>query len=363
MKTLACLALALFGVLGDPTVVGQLPVWKKEFTLDEFHQMNTIYVFREWSRFFDRQYSAIDEETRRYKIWYENLGRIASSNSKNLPYKLRLNQFADLTDDEFRLKVHGNSGSCYRSDLAKKNIPKISTRLREKKSSQPKVDAPTSVDWVTQGVVTPVKNQGDCGSCWAFSTTGSIECEFAIQTGQLNSLSEQQLVDCSDSYGNEGCDGGLMDWAFEYVINEGGLCTEAAYPYTGVDGTCQATTCGTLYNPINAYTDVTSDVEADLVTASVLGCVSVAIEADQYAFQYYSSGILTGLCGTSLDHGVLVVGYGIDTTQNLDYWLVKNSWGTTWGEAGYIQICRSCDKNGVEGECGINIEPSYPTAA
>jgi len=225
------------------------------------------------------------------------------------------------------------------------------------------VDAPTSVDWVTQGVVTPVKNQGDCGSCWAFSTTGSIECEFAIQTGQLNSLSEQQLVDCSDSYGNEGCDGGLMDWAFEYVINEGGLCTEAAYPYTGVDGTCQAATCGTLYNPINAYTDVTSDVEADLVTASVLGCVSVAIEADQYAFQYYSSGILTGLCGTSLDHGVLVVGYGIDTTQNLDYWLVKNSWGTTWGEAGYIQICISCDKNGVEGECGINIEPSYPTAA
>jgi len=133
MKTLACLALALFGVLGDPTVVGQLPVWKKEFTLDEFHQMNTIYVFREWSRFFDRQYSAIDEETRRYKIWYENLGRIASSNSKNLPYKLRLNQFADLTDDEFRLKVHGNSGSCYRSDLAKKKHSKNIYQIKRKK--------------------------------------------------------------------------------------------------------------------------------------------------------------------------------------------------------------------------------------
>jgi len=135
MKTLACLALALFGVLGNSAVVGQQqPVWKKEFTLDEFHQMNTIYVFREWSQFFTRHYSTIDEETRRYKIWYENLGRIASTNSKNLPYKLRLNQFADLTDDEFRLKVHGNAGACYRSDLAKKRIPKISSKLREKKN-------------------------------------------------------------------------------------------------------------------------------------------------------------------------------------------------------------------------------------
>jgi len=222
------------------------------------------------------------------------------------------------------------------------------------------VDAPTSVDWVTQGVVTPVKNQGDCGSCWAFSTTGSIECEYAIKTGQLNSLSEQQLVDCSSSYGNEGCNGGLMDWAFEYVMAEGGLCSEAEYPYTGVDGTCQ--TCQTLYDPITTYTDVVADNEADLTTAAAMGCVSVAIEADQYAFQYYSSGILTGLCGTALDHGVLVVGYGTSGSQ--DYWLVKNSWGTSWGEEGYIQVCKGCvTPNGAEGECGINMEPSYPAAS
>lgn len=364
MKTLACLALALFGVFGNPLVAGsQQPVWKKEFTLDEFHQMNTIYVFREWTVYFERHYASIDEETRRYKIWYENLGRIASTNSKNLPYKLRLNQFADLTDDEFRLKVHGNAGACYRRDLAKK-IPKVSTRLREKKSSQPKIDVPTSVDWVTQGVVTPVKNQGDCGSCWAFSATGSMECDFAIKTGQLNSLSEQQLVDCSMSYGNAGCNGGWMDYAFEYAIQEGGLCSESEYPYVGVtQSTCFASTCGTLYDPINGYTDVTPDDETDLVSAAAIGCVSVAIEADQYAFQYYSSGILTGLCGTALDHGVLVVGYGVDTTQNLDYWLVKNSWGTDWGEQGYIQICRACNMNGVEGECGINMDPSYPAPA
>jgi len=360
MKTLACVTLAIFGVFGTPAVGHQEHVWKKEFTLDDFQQMNSIYVFREWTQSFKRHYSSIDEETRRFKIWYENLGRIASTNSKNLSYKLRLNQFADLTDDEFRVKVHGHAGSCYRDDLQKSKIPKISTKVNQKKLvDTPQVPAPASVNWVTAGVVTPVKNQGDCGSCWAFSTTGSIECEYAIKTGQLNSLSEQQLVDCSSSYGNEGCNGGLMDWAFEYVMSEGGLCSESEYPYTGVDGTCQ--TCSTLYNPITTYTDVTADDETDLTTAAALGCVSVAIEADQYAFQYYSSGILTGLCGTALDHGVLVVGYGTSGTQ--EYWLVKNSWGTSWGEAGYVQICKDCDANGTEGECGINMEPSYPAAA
>jgi len=356
MKTLACIALALVGVFATQPKVQ--PVWKREFTLDEFHQMNTIYVFKQWSQDFGRNYQTIDEETLRYKIWYENLGRISTTNSKQLSYKLRLNQFADLTDDEFRLKVHGHKGSCYRDDMQKARIPKISTRTDKKVVDTPPAALPTSVDWVTQGVVTPVKNQGDCGSCWAFSTTGSIECNYAIAKKTLTSLSEQQLVDCSDAEGNEGCDGGIMDYAFEYVIKEGGLCTEAAYPYTGVDGTCKATTCGTKYNKISSYTDVKTDDETALQTASVSGCVSVAIEADQYAFQYYSSGVLTGLCGTSLDHGVLVVGYGVSGSQ--DYWLVKNSWGTTWGEEGYVQVCRDCSKNGAKGECGINVEPSYP---
>jgi len=352
MKAVATF-LALFGILskGDN-------LWKKEFTNDEYLAMNTAQVFKDWSKDFQRVYSTVEETAHRYSVWLSNLERIAQTNSRQYSYKLRLNQFADLTDDEFREKVMGSKGACYQSKQFR-SLPKLSTRPKPRDVPKPGA-APASVDWTTKGVVTPVKNQGDCGSCWAFSTTGSTECEWAIKTGTLNSLSEQQLVDCSYAEGNLGCDGGDMDAAFKYIIKEGGLCSETEYPYTGKDGICKATSCGTKYNAITSYTDVTKDDETDLETAVVSGCVSVAIEADQAAFQYYSSGVLTGLCGTSLDHGVLVVGYGTDGTQ--EYWKVKNSWGTTWGEAGYVQICRDCSKNGVEGECGINMEPSYPVA-
>jgi len=218
----------------------------------------------------------------------------------------------------------------------------------------PETDAPpAAIDWRAKGAVTAIKNQQQCGSCWAFSTTGSVEGAWAIAKGQLVSLSEQQLVDCSGPEGNQGCNGGLMDDAFKFIIANKGICTEASYPYTAVTGTCQ-TTCTPVVT-ISSYADIPASNETALYNAVGQQPVSIAIEADQSGFQFYSGGVFDDpTCGTALDHGVLAVGYDHDATTNLDFWFVKNSWGNTWGEQGYIRMVRG--KN----ECGLAMMASYP---
>ena len=185
-----------------------------------------------------------------------------------------------------------------------------------------------TVDWRTKGAVTPVKNQGQCGSCWAFSTTGSVEAAYFLKHGNLKSFSEQQLVDCAGGiYHNNGCNGGLMDYAFQY-IEKNPLELESAYSYTAKDGRCKASASKGVAT-VAGYKDV-SHTASQLKAALGVSTVSVAIEADQRAFQSYKSGVITSGCGTKLDHGVLAVGYG--TLNGEEFFLVKNSWGSAWGD-------------------------------
>jgi hypothetical protein len=290
---------------------------------------------------FDKSY-APEEFFYRYNTFKINYDFVEKHNSGNYTWSVEMNKFADLSSAEFKNIYLG-----YKPDLRRDERRVTLDDLRV--GAYPD----GSIDWVAKGAVTGIKDQGQCGSCWSFSTTGAVEGIVAIKHGQLTPLSEQELMDCSYSYGNLACNGGLMDNAFKYVMANG-LCTEAAYPYTAKSSVdCKASSCSVSANSkIGGYTDVKS-TENNLGAAVDMQPISIAIEADQSGFQLYKSGVFCGVCGTNLDHGVLAVGYGTDAGS--DYWKVKNSWGTSWGEQGYIRMCRN--KN----ECGLASEPSYPT--
>jgi KDEL-tailed cysteine endopeptidase len=214
------------------------------------------------------------------------------------------------------------------------------------------VAAPT-VDW-RGTAVTPVKDQGQCGSCWAFSATGTIEGAWYLATGDLVSIAEQELVDCDVGI-DAGCNGGLMDYAMDYVINNG-ICAEEAYPYTARDETCKKDQCAAVVT-LNSHESVPSSNEAALKQAVTMRPVAVAAQADELAFQLYSGGVFDGQCGTQLDHGMLAVGYGFDDASGLEYWIIKNSWGAGWGDNGYINM--AFGMNDGDCQCGICLEASY----
>jgi len=301
--------------------------------------------------------------------WIDNEAYIEQTNARNLSYTLGHNQFSGMNADDFRNTILGFSYdpelrfSTNRASLTQKNVG-----INQ---------SPKSVDWISAGAVTPVKDQGQCGSCWSFSSTGALEGAYFVSNkgAILPSFSEQQLVDCDNRKNRQtsgkdmGCNGGLMDNAFDWIRRNGGLCSETDYPYvsgkTKTEGTCQSTCKSISGSTVTSFVDVDPSNDGAMMSALSNQPVSVAIEADERDFQLYKSGVFTGKCGTKLDHGVLAVGYGTDET-GLDYYMIKNSWGTSWGLGGYIKLGKGVNPtsgeayNGGDGQCGVLLSASYP---
>ena len=305
---------------------------------------NEWLLFNNFQHKFLKMYSSFNEMKNRFEIFKNNLQFINEHNSNTShSFTLGINKFSDLTEKEFKSFV--NNGI---------NKPNLLFGLKCGTYSVSGDIVRSSVDYRNEGRVTPVKSQLQCGSCWAFSTTGSVEGQLS-KNGPLISLSEQQLVDCSTL--NSGCNGGLMDIAMIWIKNNG-ICSEESYPYLGKDGSCQK--CEPIAKISNCL-DIPENNQVLLKDAiSSQTPVSIALSADSIYFQHYSKGVLnSGSCYTELNHGVLIVGYGEENGEK--YWLVKNSWGEDWGEDGYIRIERS-DSVNDPGICGIAMSASFPVA-
>jgi len=315
---------------------------------------NYVYysTWRDFKRTHNKTYETSEEEQMRFHIFVDNHRKIDEHNSDyragRKTYEVGMNKFGDMTNDEFRSRVNGFKRALMDRD---DSAPRGSTFL-----APHYVQIPASKDWRESGYVTHVKDQGHCGSCWAFSAVGALEGQHFRKNKTMVELSEQNLVDCSQAFGNQGCNGGLMDNAFNYVKSNKGIDTESSYPYEAKDDRCrfQKQNVGA---EDTGYVDITAGDENALVTAlATQGPVSVAIDASHESFQFYKKGVyFEPECSPSaLDHGVLAVGYGV-APEGDKFYIVKNSWGTGWGEDGYIRMAR--DKNN---HCGIASVASYP---
>ncbi|XP_072834264.2 cathepsin L2-like [Pogona vitticeps] len=304
-------------------------------------------AWEDWKSLHGKAYLEGEEVSRR-AIWEKNLRMIEQHNWEasqgKHTYWLGMNHFGDLTDEEFNQQT-----SCLLPDEVEPAVRNV-TWFHESATEE----VPRSVDWRVSGFVTRVKNQGECGSCWAFSATGALENLHFKKTGQRVSLSEQNLVDCSWNQGNHGCQGGLHWKAFEYVRQNGGLSSEQDYPYRGKVGRCRRNV-RKIRIKISGFGRVQSGNEKELAYAvAKFGPVSVGINFNKRKFRYYKSGIFSRDCGRDkLGHAVLVVGYKTDNNGN-GYWIVKNSYSRNWGINGYLHLKIGSNL------CGIANNAFYP---
>ncbi|KAJ4753124.1 Cysteine protease [Rhynchospora pubera] len=308
-----------------------------------------LVEFEKWVSDYGRLYESETEKSKRFNIFKANYEYIQEKNKEpGLTYTLGLNEFADLTNEEF---VARYTGALPPTD-ADVTIPAEPFKFEN-------LSAPASIDWRSYGAVTPVKNQGSCGSCWAFSAVASIEGAVRLRKGTLLSLSEQELVDCVTTCNK--CSGGWPASAFQWVISNRGIATEAYYPYSGTNGFCNGNLASYRAASITGYVNVPQYNEMALMYAVAMQPVSVALEATSTSFQFYRGGIYSGPCGNTLNHAVTIIGYGV-AGDGMKYWIIKNSWGPTWGVGGYMYIQKEV-YNLPAGLCGLAMAPSYPIAS
>ena len=310
----------------------------------------TAFVERnEWNNFkatHGKSYRNVIEELHRMQVYADNKAFVTRHNAEfaagRQTFTVALNRFADLTEEEMNQLYKGGAGQSSRPH----GVHRPSGR-----------QAPLSIDWRDQGVVSDVKDQGPCGSCWSFAATGALESAWALAGNGLQALSEQQLMDCSGSFYNYGCSGGMAYKAYSYLESSGGIMSEEAYPYTARDGSSCHADASQFVASITSHVNVPSHGSATILRDAVadVGPVAVSIDASQRSFNLYSSGVYDEpYCSSSShNHAVLVVGYG--TESGKDYWLVKNSWGPEWGESGYIKMTRDSSN-----QCAIASIPVYP---